>query len=120
FLSITAQQTVKTLIVLGEAEEDKPQPLIALVLRGDHELNEIKAEKLEGVASPLAFASEERIKNELGLTLGSIGPVGLTIPTIIDRSAAHLADFVCGANKDGFHYTGTNWERDATLGRVED
>lgn len=120
FLSITAQQTVKTLIVLGEAEEDKPQPLIALVLRGDHELNEIKAEKLEGVASPLAFASEERIKNELGLTLGSIGPVGLTIPTIIDRSAAHLADFVCGANKDGFHYTGTNWERDAALGRVED
>lgn len=120
FLSINASQTVKTLIVLGEAGEEGVQPLIALVLRGDHDLNEIKAEKLEGVASPLTFAPEERIKSELGLTLGSIGPVDLNIPTIVDRSAAHLADFVCGANKDGFHYTGANWERDAKLTRIED
>lgn len=120
-LNVSPAQTVKTLIVLGEAADDKqPQPLIALVLRGDHDVNDIKAEKLAGVASPLTFAPEARIKDELGLTVGSIGPVGLSIPVIVDHSAAHLADFVCGANKEGFHYTGTNWERDAALVRVED
>lgn len=120
FLKVDPAQTVKTLIVLGEVREDKTQPLVALVVRGDHELNEIKAEKLTGVASPLTFAPESRIKTELGVSIGSLGPVGLTIPVIVDHSAAHLADFVCGANKNGAHLTGVNWERDANATLVAD
>jgi prolyl-tRNA synthetase len=120
FLNIQPEQTVKTLIVLGEAEAGKTAPLIALVLRGDHELNDIKAEKLAGVASPLVFAPEERIKSELGVGVGSLGPVKLGIPIIVDHAAAHLADFVCGANKDGFHLTGVNWTRDLELPTVAD
>jgi prolyl-tRNA synthetase len=115
FLNVAPTQTVKTLIVLGEADADKPAPLVALVLRGDHELNDIKAEKLAGVAAPLTFAPEERIKQELGVGIGSLGPVNLPITTIVDYAAAQLADFVCGANKDGFHLTGVNWERDLPL-----
>jgi len=120
FLKVSPQQTVKTLIVLGEVREDKTQPLVALVLRGDHELNEIKAEKLTGIASPLTLAPEARIKAELGVGVGSLGPVGLKISVIVDHSAANLADFVCGANKDGFHLTGVNWERDATVPMAAD
>lgn len=120
FLKVSPEQTLKTLIVLGEVREDKTQPLVALVIRGDHELNDIKAEKLTGIASPLTFAPEARIKAELGVSVGSIGPVGLNILVIVDHSAAHAADFVCGANKDGFHLTGVNWNRDATLTLVTD
>ncbi|HSX86202.1 MAG TPA: proline--tRNA ligase, partial [Cellvibrio sp.] len=120
FLNVSPSQVVKTLIVLGEAEAGKEQPLVALVVRGDHELNDIKAEKLTGVAAPLTFAPEARIKTELGVGLGSIGPVGLQIPVIVDHAAAHLADFVCGANKDGFHLTGVNWERDLHVPMVAD
>ena len=120
FLKVAPAQTLKTLIVLGEVREDKTQPLIALVIRGDHELNDIKAEKLEGVAAPLTFAAEARIKAELGVSVGSIGPVGLKISVIVDHAAAHVADFVCGANKDGFHLTGVNWERDAQVTVVAD
>ncbi|HEY7885725.1 MAG TPA: proline--tRNA ligase [Cellvibrionaceae bacterium] len=113
FLQVSPSATVKTLIVLGEAEsEDKPQPLVALVLRGDHELNDIKAEKLPGIANPLTFAPEERIRSELGVSPGSIGPQGLPIRVIADHSALALVDFVAGANKDGFHTTGVNWGRD--------
>ncbi|MDN3640443.1 proline--tRNA ligase [Simiduia curdlanivorans] len=119
-LEIDAAKTVKTLIVLGEAEKDAPQPLIALVLRGDHALNEIKAEKLAGVANPLVFASEEQVKAALGVSVGSIGPIKLPIAMIVDRAAAHLADFTCGANEDGFHFTGANWSRDAECTRIED
>ncbi|MCH8498878.1 MAG: proline--tRNA ligase [Marinobacter sp.] len=117
FLKIDATRTVKTLIVRGEQEE---QPLVALVLRGDHTLNEIKAEKLAGVAEPLTMATDEEIEKAVGCKPGSIGPVNLPLPVIVDRSAAHLADFVCGANKEGFHLTGVNWERDLPLARVED
>ncbi|QKX17454.1 proline--tRNA ligase [Microbulbifer sp. YPW1] len=118
---IPANTSVKTLIVLGETEEeDAIAPLVALVLRGDHDLNELKAEKLPGVASPLTFAPEERIAKELGCGIGSLGPVGLEIEVLVDRAAAHLADFVCGANKDDYHLTGVNWERDVALKRVED
>lgn len=120
FLKVEPAQTLKTLIVLGAVSEDKTQPLVALVIRGDHELNDIKAEKLTGIASPLTFAPEARIKEELGVSLGSIGPVGLNIPVIIDHSAAHAADFVCGANKDGYHLTGVNWERDVNAPLVAD
>ncbi|AFU98306.1 proline--tRNA ligase [Simiduia agarivorans] len=119
-LSIAPGQCVKTLIVLGQADDEGRQPLVALVLRGDHELNDIKAEKLDGVAAPLTFAPEERIKAELGVGTGSLGPVNLPILTLVDRAAAHLADFACGANEDGFHFTGANWDRDAKAARIED
>lgn len=111
----------KTLIVYAEkADEKAPQTLVALVLRGDHELNEIKAEKLPQVASPLVFATEEEIRAAIGAGPGSLGPVGLTLPVIVDRSAAHLSDFICGANKDGYHLTGVNWDRDAQHYSVAD
>ncbi|GGE41956.1 proline--tRNA ligase [Halopseudomonas oceani] len=120
FLKVPAEQSVKTLIVLGAEEEGKPQPLVALVLRGDHELNEIKAEHLPEVHAALTFASEAQIVSTIGCKPGSIGPVKLPITVIADHSAAHLADFVCGANVDGKHYTGVNWERDAQYTRVAD
>ncbi len=120
FLSIAAEQSVKTLIVLGAAIEDEQQPLVALVLRGDHTLNAIKAENLDCIAAPLTFAPQARIERELGCSVGSLGPVNLNIEVIVDRSAAVLADFVCGANKPGYHLTGVNWERDAAITRVED
>ena len=120
FLNVSANQVVKTLVVLGEAEEGEEAPLIALVLRGDHTLNDIKAAKLPEVADPMVFASEERIKAELGVEVGSLGPVELNIPVIADRSAAPLINFVCGANKDGYHYINANWDVNAKLDRVED
>ena len=116
-LQVEANQTVKTLVVLSD---DEDHSLIALVLRGDHQLNEIKAEKLTGVLSPLQMASEEQIKAAIGCSTGSIGPVNLAIPAIVDRSAAHLTDFVCGTNEDGYHLTGSNWGRDCEATRVED
>lgn len=106
-------QVSKTLIVYAAKADDKaPQTLVALVLRGDHELNEIKAEKLPQVQSPLVFASEEEIRAAINAGPGSLGPVGMPLPVIVDRSAAHLSDFICGANKDGYHLTGVNWDRD--------
>jgi prolyl-tRNA synthetase len=120
FLNIDATSTVKTLLVKAEADEDGNSGLVALILRGDHSLNEIKAENLAGVAEPLTMASDEEIEQAIGCRAGSIGPVNLTVPVIVDRSAAHLADFVCGANREGHHLTGVNWERDLPLARVED
>jgi prolyl-tRNA synthetase len=121
FLHISPAQTVKTLIVLGTPDEDTgEQALIALVVRGDHQLNDIKAEKIAGIANPLTFASEEQVEQTIGCKVGSIGPKGLSIPTYIDRSAAALADFACGANKDGFHLTGVNWERDVAANHIVD
>jgi prolyl-tRNA synthetase len=116
FLAVDPASTVKTLLVAGEAEGE----LVALVLRGDHQLNAIKAEKLAGVGSPLRMAGEEEVRRACGAGFGSLGPVGLGIQLIVDRSAACLADFCCGANRDGFHLTGANWERDCPLERVED
>ena len=116
FLAIAPAGAVKTLLVAAETEGE----LVALVLRGDHQLNPIKAEKLPGIASPLRMASEEEVRAACGAGFGSLGPVGLKLPLVIDRSAACLADFSCGANRDGFHLTGANWERDCPLGRVED
>jgi prolyl-tRNA synthetase len=120
FLNVNPEQTVKTLVVLAESAEGQPEKLVALVLRGDHTLNEIKAEKLVGIKSPLTMATDAQIQAAIGCKPGSIGPVGLSIEVIVDRSAAHLSDFVAGANKDGFHMTGVNWERDVLLHRVED
>lgn len=109
-------QTVKTLIVHG-SEEGK---LVALMVRGDHTLNEIKAAKLEQVASPLMFASEEEIRAAIGAGPGSLGPVDLPLELVIDRSVAVMADFGAGANEDGFHYFNINWERDVALPTVAD
>lgn len=120
FLNVPAEQSVKTLIVLAEPDEKGQQGLVALVLRGDHQLNEVKAEKLAGVFAPLTMASEQQIEDTLNCTIGSLGPVGMTLPVIVDNSAAHLADFVCGANETDFHYTGVNWSRDAAEFTVAD
>ena len=120
FLNVPAKQSVKTLIVLAEPDEKGKQGLVALVLRGDHQLNEVKAEKLSGIFAPLTMASEQQIEDTLNCTIGSLGPVSINIPVIVDVSAAHLADFVCGANETGFHYTGVNWTKDTAKFEVAD
>ena len=107
FLNVPAERTLKTLLVEGQ-----DGGLLALCLRGDHELNLVKAEKLPQVAKPLSFASEDRIRAAAGCSPGSLGPVGLTIPVLVDHSAAHLADFICGANAEEQHLRGVNWGRD--------
>jgi len=116
FPDIKPQQCIKTLLVEG-AEDNS---IVALVLRGDHELNEVKAAHLREVASPLCFASDEQIQQAAGCSAGSIGPVNLAIPVIADHAALQLANFVCGANKDGKHLTGVNWERDCVLPAAAD
>ncbi len=110
FLKVPAERCLKTLLVLGQEAD-----VVALVLRGDHELNVIKAEQQPAVAAPLQFASDEQIRQALGCGTGSLGPVGLTVPVIVDHAAAHVADFVCGANEEGKHLTGVNWERDLPI-----
>ena len=110
-------KTVKTLIVKGA---DENQPLVALIIRGDHELNEIKAQKHPLVADPLEFADEADIKAKIGAGVGSLGPVNLNIPAIIDRTVALMSDFSCGANIDGKHYFNVNWERDVAMPEVFD
>lgn len=107
-LKVDAKQCIKTLLVEG-AEENQ---VVALVLRGDHELNEIKAEQLPEVAEPFALVSDEVAEKIAGCKPGSIGPIGLDIITIVDHAAAAVSDFVCGANEDGKHLTGVNWGRD--------
>lgn len=116
FFKIETSQTLKTLIVHGSEEGQ----LVALVLRGDHTLNEIKAEKNALIAEPLTMATEAEIEKAIGCKPGSIGPVGLNLPILVDRSASQAADFVCGANKDGYHFTGANWQRDANFDEVVD
>jgi prolyl-tRNA synthetase len=116
FLNTKPAQCLKTLLVNG-AEEGS---VVALVLRGDHVLNEIKASHLEQVAEPLSFASDEQIRQVAGCSAGSLGPVGLNIPVIADHAALQVADFVCGANVDGKHLTGVNWERDCPAPQVAD
>ena len=105
-LGITADKTIKTLVVEGT---DGP---IALVLRGDHELNAVKAQNLDGVASPLTMADPGTIFKAVGALPGSLGPVGIPLQVYFDHAVAGLSDFSCGANEDGFHYTGVNFERD--------
>lgn len=114
------EKTIKTLIVHAEKSEENKHNLIALLVRGDHELNEIKAEKLSQVASPLCFASEEEIIKVIGAGAGSLGPVNLPIPFIVDRSAAVMSDFSAGANIDDKHYFGINWERDVSFSEIAD
>ena len=116
FLNVSPQQCVKTLLVRGK------NGLVALCLRGDHEINEVKAAKLAELPGESTLASEEEIIAATGTKPGFLGPAGLpaSIPVIVDRSAAALADFVCGGNADGTHYIGANWERDARITRVVD
>jgi prolyl-tRNA synthetase len=113
-LDIRADQTIKTLIVEGT---DGP---VAIVLRGDHELNAIKAQKISGIASPLTMADNETIRKATGSEPGSLGPVGLKLPVVYDHAVANMADFSCGANEPGFHYTGVNFERDLAVPETVD
>lgn len=110
-------KTVKTLIVKGATEA---APLVALIVRGDHELNEVKADKLDLVASPLEMAPEALIRDAIGAGPGSLGPVGLNMPIIIDHSVSVMSDFAAGANVDDIHYFGINWERDLPLAQAAD
>ena len=106
-LNLPPSEVIKTLIVKG-TETD----LVALCLRADHELNLLKAEKLTGVAAPLTFATDNEIQQTFGCPPGSLGPIGVPIPLIIDHSARQTVNFCCGANKQGFHLLGANWQRD--------
>ena len=106
-LKVAPSRCVKTLLVEG-SEED----VVALVLRGDHDLNAVKAQRLPGIASPLRMAGAERIARATGAQAGFIGPVGLRCRIYADHSALALADFVCGANEKDMHLTGVNWDRD--------
>ena len=112
------ERTVKTLVVA--AAEGAPAPLVALLVRGDHELNPVKAEKLPQVASPLRMASEAEIRAAIGAGPGSLGPKDLAIPCVVDRTVAVTADFSAGANQDGKHWFGLNWGRDLPLPEVAD
>jgi prolyl-tRNA synthetase len=110
-LRVPASSCLKTLIV--EGSDGTP---VALLLRGDHELNAFKAQKLPGVASPLRMASAAAVQAATGSPPGSIGPIGLkSLPLYADHAALAMADFVCGANEDEVHFTGANWGRDLPL-----
>lgn len=116
-LEVSANQTLKTLLVEGVTDE---HPVVALCLRGDHELNTIKAEKHALVAAPLTMINDDKIAQIAGCNSGSVGPVGLDIPVLVDRDASVMADFICGANETDYHFTGVNWDRDANLMEVID
>ena len=107
FLKVAPARCLKTLIVEGS-----DGTVVALVLRGDHELNTVKAQKLPAVASPLRLAAPERVRAVSGTEPGYVGVVGLQCPIYVDHAALALADFVCGANEKDMHLTGVNWERD--------
>jgi prolyl-tRNA synthetase len=115
---VPVEKTVKTLIV--RADEGSEHGLVALLIRGDRSLNAIKAQNLEGIASPLEFAGDEEIRAAIGAGPGSLGPVGLQLPCIVDQEVALMSDFAAGANQDGKHYFGINWDRDADLPRIAD
>ncbi|MGX5173314.1 proline--tRNA ligase [Aliikangiella sp. IMCC44653] len=117
FLEQPPQQIIKTLIVKGATEE---HPLVAICLRGDHSLNELKVEKHALVLSPLTLADETTIQNQVGCNPGYVGPVKLAMPVIADRDAAILTDFICGANQNEQHLSGVNWNRDAQIHEVFD
>ena len=116
--NLPIEKTVKTLMV--KATKESGHQLVALLVRGDHTLNEIKAEKIDIVASPLEFATEEEIRAVVNAGPGSLGPVNLNMPIIIDRDVAVMSDFSAGANIDHKHYFNINWERDVALPRIED
>ena len=114
-LNVKASNCLKTLLFVGSEE-----PVVALLLRGDHQLNEVKAEHLPELAQPLTMADAQMIKAAANCEAGSIGPVGLSVPIIADADAACMSDFVCGANSDGKHLSGVNWARDLPEPQVRD
>ncbi|CAO95961.1 proline--tRNA ligase [Erwinia tasmaniensis] len=116
--TLPIEKTVKTLMV--KATKESGHTLVALLVRGDHELNEIKAEKIDIVAAPLTFATEEEIRALVNAGPGSLGPVGLNMPIVADRTVAAMSDFSAGANIDGQHFSGINWQRDLPLPRIAD
>jgi prolyl-tRNA synthetase len=115
FLEVDSAQTLKTLIVAGTNDA-----VVALVLRGDHELNAVKAQKLPGVSTPLRLASAAQVQAASGTEPGYVGPVGLKARIYADHAALALADFVCGANEKDMHLTGVNWERDLATATAAD
>ncbi|MCI5108157.1 MAG: proline--tRNA ligase [Pseudomonadales bacterium] len=120
-LAIEARQTIKTLFVhAADADGERSEELVALVLRGDQELNETKAQKLDGIASPLEFASDEAIRKALGCPPGCLGPVELSQRVIADHSALACKNFVCGANREGLHLRNANWQRDCQYSEIAD
>ena len=114
-LSVPASTIVKTLLMVDEAGG-----AVALLVRGDHSLNEVKVGKLAGLNGALRFANEAEVRSAAGCGAGSIGPVGLKARVVADRAVAAMADWVCGANEDGFHLTGVNWGRDLPEPEVAD
>ena len=115
---VPVERTVKTLVVAASDQVDAE--LVALLVRGDHELNGVKAEKLPQVAAPLRMATEEEIRRAIGAGAGSLGPRGLPLPCVADHAVAAIADFTAGANQDDRHYFGLNWERDLPLPALAD
>jgi prolyl-tRNA synthetase len=115
FVDLPAARCLKTLLVEGTET-----PAVALILRGDHELNALKAENLPGVSSPLTMLRTAEVEKAAACPAGSLGPIELDLPMYVDQSAAIVADFVCGANRDGFHYKGVNWDRDLPTPTVAD
>ncbi len=118
FLGLPLTQTVKSIVLAVDREDDKGHPLpaqiVLLLIRGDHELNEVKAGKLAALKGGFRFATEAEIQAAFGSKPGYLGPVGLdeSVLVVADRTVANMSDFVCGANEEGFHFTGTNWGRD--------
>ncbi|MFT4871253.1 MAG: prolyl-tRNA synthetase [Colwellia sp.] len=119
-LELDLKTTVKTHLVLGSNNEGEAEKLVALVLRGDHQLNEVKIDNLAEVASPLTFATDQQVSAVANCHSTSLGPKGLAIEVIVDRSAAQLSDFVCGANINNHSFTGVNWERDCGEINIQD
>jgi prolyl-tRNA synthetase len=114
-LGVAADRCVKTLVVDGNDGQ-----VVALVLRGDHEMNAVKAQKIPGVATPLRMASATRVLEATGTEPGFIGPMGLNCQVVVDHAAAALADFICGANEKDQHLTGVNWGRDLPEPQIAD
>jgi prolyl-tRNA synthetase len=119
-LAMSATRLLKTLIVKAVPSDSNPHGLMALVLRGDQELNDIKAEKLPGIVCPLTFATDDEIGSVIGCKPGCLGPVKLSIPVVADRSAEKMRNFVCGANKAHTHLLNANWGQDCHFDRVAD
>ena len=119
---VAIEKTVKTLLVHAHQEDENASEtkLVALLVRGDHSLNEVKANNHPLVAEPLVFANDEEIKQATGTWAGSLGPVKLGMPIIVDRTVAVMSDFAAGANIGGKHHFGINWERDAEFTEVAD
>ena len=120
-LKVDTNKTVKTLLVHSEDEEGNvADKLVALLLRGDQELNITKTEKLKGIFSPLKFASSQLIEKQVGASIGSLGPQNLNIYKIADLSVEGLCNFVCGANETGKHFINMNWSDDCSYDEVAD